>query len=133
MGPSGDITPSRPYSQGSPSIRADDHRRSPPREPPNEDPILIERRTVPSTQALLVTMNDRREVFLGDLTVEAGRITAIGPNLPVPPGAEVIDARGLTLIPGLIQTHIHLVQTLFRGLADDLELLDWLKQRIWPL
>lgn len=37
-----------------------------------------------------------------------------------------------TLIPGFIQTHIHLCQTLFRGLADDLELLDWLQKKIFP-
>ena len=36
------------------------------------------------------------------------------------------------LIPGFIQTHIHLCQTLFRGLADDLELLDWLQMKIMP-
>jgi len=39
---------------------------------------------------------------------------------------------GLVLIPGFIQTHVHLCQTLFRGLADDLELLDWLQKRIFP-
>ncbi len=38
----------------------------------------------------------------------------------------------LTLIPGFVQTHVHLCQTLFRGLADDLELLDWLQLRIFP-
>jgi len=38
----------------------------------------------------------------------------------------------LTLLPGFVQTHIHLCQTLFRGLADDLELLDWLQLRIFP-
>jgi cytosine/adenosine deaminase-related metal-dependent hydrolase len=81
----------------------------------------------------VVTMDDRRRVLEADVVVCDGEITAIGPNLPVQPQAEVIDCRGLTLIPGLIQTHIHLVQTLFRGLADDLELLDWLKQRLWPL
>lgn len=94
---------------------------------------MLARHTFHFTGALLVTMNAQRDVYHGDLTVEAGRITAIGPNLPVPPGATVIDASRLTLIPGLIQTHIHLCQTLFRGLADDLELLDWLKERIWPL
>lgn len=83
--------------------------------------------------ARLVTMNARREVFTGDMTIENGRIAAIGRDLPVPADATVIEAQGLTLIPGLIQTHIHLCQTLFRGLADDLLLLDWLKQRIWPL
>jgi cytosine/adenosine deaminase-related metal-dependent hydrolase len=81
----------------------------------------------------VVTMDDRRRVIEADIVVCDGEITAIGPDLPVQPQAEVIDCRGLTLIPGLIQTHIHLCQTLFRGLADDLELLDWLKQRLWPL
>ena len=45
----------------------------------------------------------------------------------------MIDGRGCALLPGFIQTHIHLCQTLFRGAADDLELIDWLKQRVWPM
>ena len=45
---------------------------------------------------------------------------------------EVLDYSRYTLIPGFVQTHIHLCQTLFRGLADDLELLDWLQKRIFP-
>jgi len=45
---------------------------------------------------------------------------------------EIFFAGGLTVIPGFIQTHIHLCQTLFRGLADDLPLLDWLQQKIFP-
>lgn len=45
---------------------------------------------------------------------------------------EVYDARNLTLIPGFIQTHVHLSQTLFRGLADELPLLDWLRLKIFP-
>ncbi len=45
---------------------------------------------------------------------------------------EIVDASSLTLIPGFVQTHIHLCQTLFRGMADDLELLDWLQLRIFP-
>ena len=45
---------------------------------------------------------------------------------------EVYDAKNLTLIPGFIQTHIHLSQTLFRGLAEDLPLLDWLRLKIFP-
>ena len=36
-------------------------------------------------------------------------------------------------MPGFVQTHIHLCQTLFRGAADDLALIDWLKQRVWPM
>ena len=46
---------------------------------------------------------------------------------------EVIDADGCAVLPGFIQTHIHLCQTLFRGSADDLSLIDWLKKRIWPM
>ncbi len=45
---------------------------------------------------------------------------------------EIIDCAGKLVIPGLIQPHVHLCQTLFRGSADDLELLDWLRERIWP-
>ncbi|MGE5588975.1 MAG: 5'-deoxyadenosine deaminase [Clostridia bacterium] len=45
----------------------------------------------------------------------------------------VIDAAGKVVLPGFVQAHVHLCQTLFRGQADDLELLDWLKKRIWPL
>ena len=45
---------------------------------------------------------------------------------------KIYNFSNLTLIPGFVQTHIHLCQTLFRGLAEDLELLDWLQQRIFP-
>ena len=45
---------------------------------------------------------------------------------------EVYDAGHLTLIPGFVQTHVHLSQTLFRGLAEDLPLLDWLRLKIFP-
>lgn len=45
---------------------------------------------------------------------------------------EVFNFPNLTLIPGFVQTHVHLCQTLFRGLADDLLLLDWLQKKIFP-
>ncbi|MBK8012835.1 MAG: 5'-deoxyadenosine deaminase [Deltaproteobacteria bacterium] len=45
---------------------------------------------------------------------------------------EVVDCRGQLVIPGLVQPHVHLCQTLFRGAADGLPLLDWLRTRIWP-
>jgi cytosine/adenosine deaminase-related metal-dependent hydrolase len=81
--------------------------------------------------ALLVTMNPEKEVINTNLMVEDTAIKAIGPNLGS--ADRVIDAAGKVMIPGLIQPHIHLCQTLFRGQADDLELLDWLRKRIWPL
>jgi 5-methylthioadenosine/S-adenosylhomocysteine deaminase len=80
----------------------------------------------------LVTMNKKRDVTFGDVLIEGDRIGAIGPHIEAD-GCEIIDAAGQVVIPGLIQTHIHLTQSLLRGQADDLELLDWLKKRIWPL
>jgi len=80
----------------------------------------------------IVTMNDRFDIVEGDLAVEDGRIAAIGPNLPGS-YARTIDAHDCWILPGFIQTHIHLCQTLFRGYADDLPLMDWLRRRIWPL
>jgi cytosine/adenosine deaminase-related metal-dependent hydrolase len=47
--------------------------------------------------------------------------------------ARVIDARGCAVIPGFVQAHVHLCQALFRGMADDMPLLEWLRSRIWPL
>ncbi len=46
---------------------------------------------------------------------------------------ESVDASRLTALPGFVQTHLHLCQTMFRGLADDLGLLEWLKLKIFPL
>lgn len=68
------------------------------------------------------------------LLIENNRVVSLttGSNVRMPGGADVIDATGLTIIPGFVQTHIHLCQTLFRGCADDLQLLDWLKKRIFP-
>ncbi|WP_058302091.1 5'-deoxyadenosine deaminase [Gorillibacterium timonense] len=83
--------------------------------------------------AQLVTMNNQEEILHGDIRVKDGRIEEIGPGLIPAPGEKVIDASGRTVIPGFVQTHIHLCQTLFRGKGDDLELLDWLRKRIWPL
>lgn len=68
-----------------------------------------------------------------DLLVTGGRIAAVAPVLPVPPGVEVLDCRGCWVLPGLVQGHVHLGQTLFRGLAESRRLLPWLQERIWPL
>lgn len=83
-------------------------------------------------QAQMVTMNDQEEVFIGDLLIENNKIVKMAPRLDDHADQE-IDGRGKTLLPGFIQTHIHLCQTLFRGRADDMELMDWLRKRIWPL
>ncbi|NLK52289.1 MAG: 5'-deoxyadenosine deaminase [Syntrophomonadaceae bacterium] len=100
---------------------------------------------------ILVTMNQKEEIIEGDLVICGKRIAAIIPRAPSNRANaqstlkeadtasspthydQVIDATGKAVLPGLIQTHVHLCQTLFRGQADDLELLDWLRRRIWPL
>jgi len=84
------------------------------------------------TGATIVTMNDAFEVIEGDVLVRNGRIVAIG-HLGEHKVDRTIDGRGCYLLPGFIQTHIHLCQTLFRGYADDLALMDWLKTRVWPM
>jgi 5-methylthioadenosine/S-adenosylhomocysteine deaminase len=83
--------------------------------------------------ATILTMNDAFDIVEGDLLVRNGRIVAVGRVDANERVDRTIDARGAYLLPGFIQTHIHLCQTIFRGYADDLALLDWLKTRIWPM
>jgi len=82
--------------------------------------------------ALVVTMNDRLEVVRADVSIRNGRIAAVAHGIDTPHDRR-IDAGGDYLLPGLIQTHIHLCQTLFRGYADDMPLMQWLRTRIWPM
>jgi 5-methylthioadenosine/S-adenosylhomocysteine deaminase len=77
-------------------------------------------------------MNDRFEIIEGDVSIRDGRIVAIGPAIATRHD-RTIDARGGYVLPGFIQTHVHLCQTLFRGYADDLPLMDWLRLRVWPM
>ncbi len=82
--------------------------------------------------ATIVTMNDAFEVFEGSLSIRGSRIAAVG-AVSSEPHDRVIDVDGALVLPGFIQTHVHLCQTLFRGLADDRALMDWLRTRVWPL
>jgi len=83
--------------------------------------------------ARVVTMDAKRRVVDGDVVVEDGRIQSVEVGGSRGKTEKVVDCTGLVVIPGLVQAHIHLCQTLFRGLADDLPLEDWLARRIWPL
>ncbi|MGM0559001.1 MAG: 5'-deoxyadenosine deaminase [Myxococcota bacterium] len=83
--------------------------------------------------ATIVTVDPDDRVIEGDVLVVDGRIRAIGEVDPqAAEGAERIDLQGAALMPGFVQTHIHLCQTLMRNLADDMVLIDWLRKRIWP-
>ncbi len=81
----------------------------------------------------IVTMNKKREVFTGDILVEKNKIVKIAKKIKPSSQTKILDASEKFVLPGFIQTHTHLCQTLFRGLADDLPLIHWLKKKIWPL
>ena len=87
--------------------------------------ILIKNSTI-------VTMDADNSIVRGDLLIRDGRIASVGEQ-DASKTDETIDAGGCAVLPGFVQTHIHLCQTLFRGAADDLSLIDWLKKRIWPM
>jgi len=79
----------------------------------------------------IISMDRNGSILRGDLLVRDDRIAAIGGTGH---SADlIIDAIDCAIIPGFVQTHIHLCQTLFRGSADDLALIDWLKKRVWPM
>jgi 5-methylthioadenosine/S-adenosylhomocysteine deaminase len=81
----------------------------------------------------IVTLNKSRDIIRGSILIDGNRIVKVADNLGMIQGSvEVIDASDQFVIPGLIQAHTHLVQTLLRGEADDLALLDWLKKKVWP-
>ena len=69
-----------------------------------------------------------------DVFVEDGRVRAVGPEaarLAREPAAR-LDGRGKWVLPGFVQAHLHLCQTLLRNGPDDLELLPWLRSHVWP-
>lgn len=69
-----------------------------------------------------------------DLLIEGNRIHTIGSvDASAYPNAEVIDGHGMAAIPGMVNGHSHAAMTLFRGYGDDLDLMDWLNNMIWPV
>lgn len=83
----------------------------------------------------IVSMNEKREVFNGgSILIEDDRIKAIGKidEKLLNSDVEIYDAQGKIILPGFVNTHVHLSQQLGRGIADDVVLLTWLRERIWP-
>jgi 5-methylthioadenosine/S-adenosylhomocysteine deaminase len=99
--------------------------------PANQDPsewdILFE-------NAIILTMNPNLRVFeRGFLAIKGDKIVALGSSLPKNYSArKKINAAGKLIMPGLINTHTHAAMVLFRGLADDLPLQEWLMEHIVP-
>lgn len=86
----------------------------------------------------LVTCDPDDRVMPGALWISDGRIAAMGADAAAQAkrsgrSLRVLDVAGCAVLPGFVQAHVHLCQTLFRGMADDLPLLTWLNERIWPL
>ena len=79
--------------------------------------------------AWLITMNERRDVLeKASVYIEGARIAAIGVKEQLclaHPDAEVVDCSGRIVMPGMVNTHTHLFQTLLKGLGDDMVLKKW--------
>lgn len=83
----------------------------------------------------LITMNKEREVYAnGSILIEDNMIKAVGKvdESLLHSDCEIYDAAGKILMPGFVNTHVHLSQQLGRGIADDVTLLTWLRERVWP-
>jgi 5-methylthioadenosine/S-adenosylhomocysteine deaminase len=79
--------------------------------------------------AVTGTVLDGRPV---GLRADEGRIAELGPEVTARAGDEIVDGRGTAVVPGLVNGHTHAAMTLFRGYGDDLPLMEWLEERIWP-
>ena len=88
---------------------------------------------------VIITINASREIFLdGAILVNGSRIVAVGPTAvlqqsPDASDATIVDLKHKIVIPGLINTHAHVAQSLLRGLGENLPLHSWLCDAIWPL
>lgn len=83
----------------------------------------------------VISMNKNREIFKnGSILIENDKIKAVGKVEPslINSDVEVYNALGKIILPGFINTHVHLSQQLGRGVADDVVLLTWLRERVWP-
>ncbi len=89
------------------------------------------------TNATIITMNPTRAIITGGaIAIKDNRIAAVGKTdalLRQYSGDQIIDVKGKLIIPGLIDTHVHLAQALIRGCADDMALIQWLRERVWVL
>src|SRR3989339_2030768 len=98
--------------------------------------VLMEQFDYLITNGTIVTMQSREQVLKGaSLGITGDRISFLGDskNLPTPDAKKVVDAKGGLVLPGLVNGHTHAAMTLFRGLADDLPLMEWLTKYIFPV
>ena len=95
-----------------------------------------ERVSLVVTGGTVVTMDDAGTVIPdGAVVIDADTIVAVGPAAEIADryrGSQTLNVRGQIILPGLINTHGHAPMVLYRGLADDLALMDWLTKYIFP-
>ncbi|MBQ7025064.1 MAG: amidohydrolase, partial [Peptococcaceae bacterium] len=85
---------------------------------------------IQNTQILTMT---GAPLYTGDILIENDIIKALGTvNAQDAEGAQIIDGRRTVAMPGLVNTHTHAAMTLLRSYADDMELMPWLNDKIWP-
>ena len=86
---------------------------------------------------VLLTQDDERRVLENAaLAILDGRIVALGSHQEVAAvwqARESLDLSGMLVMPGLVNAHTHAAMTFLRGLADDMPLMDWLRQKIFPV
>ena len=81
----------------------------------------------------ILTIDPQHRVVAGDVATRDGAIVHVGgAYTPQTDDYAILDCTGCVVMPGIVQAHVHTCQTLARGRADDLELLDWLHTVIWP-
>ncbi len=85
-------------------------------------------------ECTIITMDAENRVLRdASILVSEGRIESVGHRPESLEGIERIRLGGALVLPGLVQAHVHLGQTFFRGLGEGRALLPWLRERIWPL
>lgn len=85
------------------------------------------------TDAVILTMNEKKPLIeSGRIVIKNDRIKKIGQSSEIEAEGIIYSLKDKLLMPGLINTHSHSVSPLFRGMADDLKLMDWLNNVIWP-
>jgi 5-methylthioadenosine/S-adenosylhomocysteine deaminase len=68
-----------------------------------------------------------------DILIEGDRIAAVGQAVSAAAGVQILDGRGLAVIPGLVNAHTHLYQNFLKGLRDDVGLVEWCNTTLFPL
>ena len=91
--------------------------------------ILIKNVTVITMQGHDHIISDGEIAIDGDIIIGVGAVGTVKPDFKPD---KVIDGQGYVAMPGLINCHTHAAMTLLRGYADDLPLMQWLSEKIWP-